>query len=210
MQSLAGFYARTLAPLVRKADFLGPLALRLYLVPVFWVAGMNKATSFGDVVEWFRNAEWGLGLPAPTLMAFLATAAEVGGAVLLLLGLGTRLVTVPLMATMVVAAGTVHWEHGWQAVHDPQSQFASRFVLGLEAPDASAAGERLARAKEILQEHGNYEWLTSSGSFVVSNSGIEWATTYFVMLLALFCTGGGRWVSSDYWLRRRHARSAFA
>ena len=26
------------------------VVLRLYLVPVFWVAGMNKATSFGDVV----------------------------------------------------------------------------------------------------------------------------------------------------------------
>jgi uncharacterized membrane protein YphA (DoxX/SURF4 family) len=207
MQPLSEFFARTLAPLVRQGDFLGPLALRLYLVPVFWVAGLNKATSFGDVVEWFGNTEWGLGLPVPALMAFLAASAEIGGALLLLIGLGTRFVTVPLMATMIVAATTVHWEHGWQAVHDPQSPFASRFVLGLEAPDASAAGERVARAREILQEHGNYEWLTGKGRFVVANSGVEWPVTYFVMLLALFFTGGGRWVSSDDWLRRRRART---
>ena len=37
--------------LTRKVDWLGPLALRLYLVPVFWVAGMNKASGFGNVVE---------------------------------------------------------------------------------------------------------------------------------------------------------------
>ena len=183
-------------------DFLGPLALRLYMAPVFWVAGMNKATGFDVVVEWFGNAEWGLGLPLPWLMAALATAAEAGGAVLLLLGLGTRLVTIPLMVTMIVAAVTVHWANGWQAVHDSMSPFASRFTFGLEADDASAAAERLGRARSILQEHGNYEWLTEQGSFVISNSGIEWTVTYFVMLLALFFAGGGRYLSADYWLSK--------
>jgi putative oxidoreductase len=192
----------------RRVDFLGPLALRLYLVPVFWVAGMNKLGGFGDVVEWFGNAEWGLGLPLPWLMAALATGAEVGGAVLLLLGLGTRLIAVPLMATMVVAAVTVHWDNGWQAVHDMQSPFASAYTLGIEAADAEAAGERLTRARSILREHGNYEYLTESGSIVVSNSGIEWAATYFVMLLALFFLGGGRYLSADYWIARRWRRPA--
>jgi len=192
-----------LARLPAGLDFLGPLALRLYLVPVFWVAGMNKVAGFDSTVEWFGNAEWGLGLPAPVLLAFLATATEVGGAILLLLGLATRMIAVPLMATMVVAAVTVHWDNGWQAVHDPQSPFASRYVLGLEATDATAAGERLQRARSLLEEHGDYEWLTSQGAFVVSNNGIEWAATYFVMLLALFGAGGGRYVSADYWLARR-------
>jgi uncharacterized membrane protein YphA (DoxX/SURF4 family) len=197
-----------IAALVRvpaALDFLGPLALRLYLVPVFWVAGMNKVAGFDSTVEWFGNPEWGLGLPAPLLLAFLATAAEVAGAVLLLLGLGTRLIALPLMATMVVAAVTVHWDNGWQAVHDAQSPFASSYALGLEAADATAAGERLQRARALLEEHGNYEWLTSQGAFVVSNNGIEWAATYFVMLLALFAAGGGRYVSVDYWLSRRLA-----
>lgn len=194
----------------RRVDFLGPLALRLYLAPVFWVAGMNKLTSFGDVVDWFGNPDWGLGLPLPWLMAALATGAEVGGALMLLLGFGVRVVAVPLMVTMVVAAVTVHWDNGWQAVHDLQSPYASVHTLGIEADDAEAAAERLSRAKDILREHGNYEYLTAKGSLVVSNSGIEWAATYFAMLLALFFTGAGRWLSADYWLSRAWRKPASA
>jgi uncharacterized membrane protein YphA (DoxX/SURF4 family) len=45
--------------------------------------------------------------------------------------------------------------------------------------------------------------LTSSGNFVVLNNGIEFSATYFIMLLALFFTGAGRYASVDYWIRRK-------
>lgn len=179
----------------RAVDFLGPLALRLYLVPVFWVAGMNKVNGFEDVVAWFGNPDWGLGLPMPGLMAALATGTEVIGAVLLLVGLAVRWISIPLMVTMVVAAVSVHWQNGWQAVADAQSPFPPA--------DIAEAQQRLEAAKSLLQQHGNYDWLTGSGSFVISNNGIEWAATYFVMLLALFFIGGGRWLSLDWWIARR-------
>ena len=168
----------------RKVDFLGPLALRLYLVPVFWVAGTNKIDGFENVVQWFGNPDWGLGLPAPALMAFLAVGAEVVGAIALLLGLATRWMCIPLMITMLVAAFSVHWKNGWQAVADKSSPFAG--------DDIDGAMQRLDKAKELLREHGNYDWLTETGNFVISNNGIEWAMTYFVMLLALFFTGAGK------------------
>ena len=57
-------------------------------------------------------------------------------------------------------------------------------------------------AERLLEEHGNIEWLTEHGNFVVSNNGIEWAATYLIMLLALFFLGGGRLISVDYWLAR--------
>ena len=181
----------------RKADFLGPLALRLYLVPVFWVAGMNKVNGFENVVAWFGNPDWGLGLPAPALLGYLAWGAEYFGAILLLIGLAVRWITIPMMVTMIVAATSVHLKNGWQAVHDLASPWAS--------PDAAGAIERLDRAKNILREHGNYDWLTEHGNFIVSNNGIEWAATYFIMLLALFFLGGGRYVSLDYWIAKRGA-----
>lgn len=182
----------------RQLDFLAPLALRLYLVPVFWVAGNAKLGAMENTIEWFGNTEWGLGMPFPTLMAWLATMSEVGGAILLLLGLATRFATIPLMVTMLVAAVTTHWQNGWQAIADPMSPFANANVGG--------AIDRLDRARDILRTHGNYDWLTETGNFVISNNGIEWAATYFIMLLALFFTGAGK-ASIDhlvdrYWLQR--------
>jgi len=179
----------------KQADFLAPLLLRLYLAPVFWEAGIRKLQGFEDTVAWFGNPEWGLGLPLPWLMAGLATAAEVGGAVLLVLGLGTRWVSIPLMITMLVAAFSVHLQNGWLAIAASDGIFASERTAG--------AAERLERAKSILQEYGNYSWLTENGSLAVLNNGIEFAATYFVMLLALFFLGGGRYISLDYWVRRQ-------
>jgi len=187
-----------LLDMTRHVDFLAPLLLRLYLVPVFWVAGTNKLGSIDSTIAWFGNPDWGLGLPLPALLAWLAALTETVGALLLLIGLGVRWVSIPLMVTMLVAAVTVHWRNGWQAVADPQAPFPPA--------DIETAMERLQMARSLLQEHGHYEWLTASGNFVISNNGVEWAATYFVMLLALFFTGAGRYASLDFWLRRRFAR----
>ena len=93
-----------LLELTRSVDFLGPLMLRLYLVPIFWMGGTKKWESFDSTVEWFGNAEWGLGLPFPLLLAFLATWTEILGAISLLFGIALRWLAVPLMFTMIIAA----------------------------------------------------------------------------------------------------------
>lgn len=169
----------------RAIDFLAPLAMRLYLVPVFWMAGTKKLADMESTIAWFGNPDWGLGLPAPEIMAWAAALTEAGGAVLLLLGLATRWISVPLMVTMVVAAVTVHWQHGWAAI--------------AETPESA---ERLAAATNLLEQHGNIDWLTGSGQFVILNNGIEFATTYFIMLLALFFIGAGKYLSLDHWIAR--------
>lgn len=181
----------------RKLDFLAPLALRLYLAPIFWMAGTSKYHSFADTAAWFGNPDWGLGLPLPNVMAFLATSTEIAGAIMLLFGFGVRWISIPLMFTMLVAIFKVHWHNGWQAVAD------SKFCL-FNCADAVAAQEKLSAAKDILKQHGNYDWLTDQGSFVVLNNGIEFGVTYFIMLLTLFFIGGGKYVSADYWLARKY------
>lgn len=179
---------------ITRLDSLAGLAIRLYLTPVFWMAGSQKLAHFDDTVAWFGNPDWGLGLPFPWLMALLATAAELTGAVLLAMGLFTRAIAIPLMVTMLVAMVSVHWEYGWQAIADANAPFANERVL--------AAADKLERANSILREHGHYQWLTSSGKFVVLNNGIEFAATYFIMLLGLFVWGPGRYFSLDYYLLR--------
>jgi len=177
----------------RALDFLGPLALRLYLAPIFWMAGTKKLADMESTIAWFGNPEWGLGLPFPALMAWMAALTETGGAILLLLGLGVRWISVPLMVTMIVAAVTVHLQNGWLAIAEGSGFFASDRTAG--------AVERLSQAKDILREHGNYQWLTENGNFVVLNNGIEFAATYFIMLLVLFFIGAGKYFSLDYYIK---------
>jgi uncharacterized membrane protein YphA (DoxX/SURF4 family) len=180
----------------KYVDFLAPLLLRLYLAPVFWMAGTKKIANFSDTAEWFGNVEWGLGLPAPYVLVFLVALCEIAGALFLLLGFATRPITLPLMVIMVVAAVSAHLKNGWLAIATGSGIFATERTIG--------AIERLERAKEILQVQGDYQWLTENGALVILNNGIEFAATYFVMLLALFFLGGGRFVSLDYWLARKY------
>ncbi len=176
------------------SDFLAPLAIRLYLVPVFWMAGIGKLNDMDSTIAWFGNTDWGLGLPSPTLLAWLASITEAAGAVMLLIGFGVRWISLPLMITMLVAGFTVHWQNGWLAIATGSGIFATQRTV--------EAAERLERAKAILQEHGHYGWLTEHGNFVVLNNGIEFAATYFIMLLALLSLGSGK-AGLDYWLNRR-------
>ncbi len=97
--------------LSQTASLLASLGIRLYLIPIFWMAGSHKLNHFQDTVEWFGNSEWGLGLPFPWLMAFLATATELVGAILLAVGLLTRWISIPLIVTMLVAIISVHWDN---------------------------------------------------------------------------------------------------
>lgn len=191
--------AQSLLNATRAIDFLAPLALRLYLVPVFWMAGTNKLGSMEDTIAWFGNPDWGLGMPFPALMAWAASLTEAVGAIALLIGLGVRWVSIPLMITMIVAAVTVHWHNGWLAIAEGSGIFATERTIG--------AVERLDRARDILREHGNYSWLTENGSFVVLNNGIEFAATYFIMLLVLFFLGPGK-ASLDHLIRKRYGNCA--
>lgn len=185
--------AQALLDRTRAADYLAPLLLRLYLVPVFWMAGVQKWQHFPDTVAWFGQD--GLGLPLPTLMAGLATAAELVGAVCLLLGFAVRWISVPLMITMLVAIFAVHWHNGWLAIAESMGPLASMRTM--------EAAERLQEARAILEQYGDYDRLTEFGNLVVLNNGVEFAATYFVMLLALFFSGAGRYLSLDYWIRQR-------
>ena len=151
------------------------------------MAGTQKIAGMENTIEWFGNPDWGLGLPFPSLLAHMAAYTEAIGALLLLLGLATRWISVPLICTMLVAIFAVHWDNGWAAIADSSAQ---------------EVAVRLGTAKEVLREHGNYSWLTEKGNFVILNNGIEFGVTYLLMLLGLLFTGGGRFTSVDYYLSR--------
>lgn len=178
---------------------IGPLLLRLFLAPVMIQAGWTKFTGFENQVAWMGNADWGLGLPFPELMVTLAAGAELFGGIALVFGFATRLFAIPLIITMLVAMFAVHWDNGWLALSDATSWLANDRVL--------EAADRKAKAISILKEHSNYGWITGRGSITILNNGIEFAATYFVMLVSLLFTGGGKYFSVDYWIARRSANA---
>ncbi|KNC67265.1 DoxX family protein [Pseudoalteromonas ardens] len=221
-KSLYSFY-RTFLNRLALLDGLAPLMLRLILAPVMIIAGYSKLNLANpditglsrlladeNVVAWFGNSDWGLGLPAPDLLAFLAGWTEFLGGWLLLIGLATRLVSIPLAVTMFVAATQVHWHNGWFSVapSNPDTSAAQVFAwLGSDAAKQSLeasteVADRLSRIKEIVAANGLPEYLYEYGNPVILNNGIEFAAIYFAMLISLLFTGGGRYFSVDYWVRK--------
>lgn len=87
------------------------LIFRLVLAYGFYGTAMMKLGNINGVAEWFASMNY----PFPTLNAYLAALTETLGFVLLFLGLGTRVIVLPLMVVMVVAITTVHLGNGFEA-----------------------------------------------------------------------------------------------
>ena len=87
------------------------LMIRLVLAYGFWGPGMMKWSNIDGIAEWFG----GMGMPFPTLNAYMSATTEVGGAILLVLGFAVRIISIPLMVVMVVAITTVHLANGFEA-----------------------------------------------------------------------------------------------
>ncbi len=183
----------------KQIDFLAPLFLRIFLAPILILAGYGKLMALEDTAYYFGEY---LGMPAPMLMATLAGLTELVGGIAILIGLATRWFAIPLMFTMVVAAGTAHWQNGWHALPETTLTVPWEWRTDL----IEDANNRKQKAREILKEHSNYEWLTEKGSITILKNGIEFAATYFFMLLVLFFIGAGRYASVDYWIARKFGR----
>lgn len=96
---------------ISKAKWLPLLLLRLILAYGFFGPAKMKWSNMDGIINWFSQ----MGMPMPALNAYLAASTEALGVILLFLGLGTRIITIPLMFVMFVAIKTVHWQHGFAA-----------------------------------------------------------------------------------------------
>src|SRR5258707_2572126 len=75
------------------------LAVRLYWGWQFMQTGWCKITDIAKVAGFFAD----LGIAAPALTAHFIAGLEFAGGMLLILGLGSRLVALPLVVNMIVA-----------------------------------------------------------------------------------------------------------
>ena len=94
----------------RRVDGIALSVLRIVVGIVFVVHGFGKLmTGFGTVSESFAE----MGIPLPLVSAIMVALAEVVGGLALAAGFYTRLATVPLIVTMLVAMIMVHLRNGF-------------------------------------------------------------------------------------------------
>ena len=98
----------------RLSEYFKSLSLliaRLLVAYGFYEPAMMKWQDMNSVAEWFGS----MGIPFPTLNAYMAASTEIAGVVLLTLGLFTRFISIPLIIIMIVAIVTVHIGNGFSA-----------------------------------------------------------------------------------------------
>ncbi len=94
-----------------KLKDLHLLAVRLILVYGFYNPAIMKWQNINSIAEWFSE----MGIPLPTINAYMAASTEMAGVVLLTLGLANRIISIPLIFVMIVAIVTVHLGNGFEA-----------------------------------------------------------------------------------------------
>jgi putative oxidoreductase len=106
---------KTIYPITKKilsnGQSISLFLARLAVAYGFYEPAMTKWQDIKSVAEWFGS----IGIPLPTLNAYMAASTEILGVVLLTLGLFTRLISIPLMIIMIVAITTVHLSNGFSA-----------------------------------------------------------------------------------------------
>ena len=138
---------------------LGLLFLRLILAYTFFAPAMVKWADIASVASWFES----MGIPFPTLNAYMAASTEITGVVLLTLGLLTRFISIPLIVIMFVAIATVHGENGFAFVTE-----------GTEVVNAYVNGDLV------------------EGTMIKLQNGYELVLYYIAMLFVLVGQGGGK------------------
>lgn len=82
---------------------------RLIVAYGFYEPAMMKFADIAATAEWFGS----IGIPFPTLNAYMTATTELTGVILLTLGLMTRLIAIPMMVIMTIAIATVHIGNGF-------------------------------------------------------------------------------------------------
>lgn len=103
------WYRFEICALDRVRDVLF-LVIRLYFGYKLMISGKGKLTNPDAAATYFQS----LDIPLPELNAYMAGATELVGGLFLALGLLSRIATIPVIVTMLVAYMTAH-EEQWGA-----------------------------------------------------------------------------------------------
>jgi len=133
--------------LLKKIEWIGPLAVRLTVGLAFALNGWGKLHHLGSITELFES----LGIPAAGAQAAMVSTIEFAGGLALIAGFGTRIAAALLVGVMTVATLTAQLpqvEHLWDLVHTIEVTYLVIFVwLVIHGAGAVSVDGRLARAR---------------------------------------------------------------
>ena len=158
-----------ITPFTENLQSVALLGVRFILAYTFFAPAMMKWSDMAATASWFEY----MGIPFPTLNAYMAASTEMAGVVLLTLGLFSRLISIPLLVTMIVAIITVHGTNGYNVISE-----------SLQWTDAYINGEQV------------------SGTVVFLQNGYENVLNYMAMLLVIIGFGPGK-ISVDYFIKKK-------
>jgi putative oxidoreductase len=104
------------------------LAIRLYWGVSFVFTGWNKLQNIATTADFFAS----LHVPFPTISAYFVGGIECIGGLCLILGLFSRMASIPLICVMIVALFTAHYEaqmHLWSTLNHYVAQPPFNFLL---------------------------------------------------------------------------------
>ena len=160
---------RYVTPLSENLQSVALPLLRFILAYTFFGPAVMKWSDMASTAMWFES----MGIPLPTLNAYMAASTEMAGVVLLTLGLFSRLISIPLLVTMFVAIATVHGINGFNVISETL-QWSNAYVNG-----------------ELVE-----------GTVVFLQNGYENVLYYIAMLLVIISFGPGK-LSLDQLIKKK-------
>ena len=144
---------------IRYVSYAQPvllLLLRICFGYGLFKAGLGKLQNIENTTEYFA----GLNIPLPTLNAYLAGATECFGGLFLVLGAASRVVTIPLIFTMLVAYATQHIDElrGLWTLKDDGSYNPASFFKAAPFPYLLTALIVLLFGPGVLSVDGFLKW----------------------------------------------------
>lgn len=103
------------------------LAFRLYWGWSFAQAGLQKFQAMDETIAFFGQ----ISIPLPEISAYLVASLELVGGILLILGLASRLISIPLSIIMIVALLSAHARGAFQIFSNPMAFLAEEPVTFL-------------------------------------------------------------------------------
>ena len=178
MKFLVGFFS---LEWMRIFDFIAPLVIRLFLAPMFWVSGVKHLGLFSssdfviyNPLTWLNTEAFQQSVAALNNTLFSGMGAET---LVILLG------PIEIIAAILLVLGLgVRWV-----------ALALMFVVVVLGLIAMGDAGFLNTMQQLVMSHG-YTDMTSNLTEVY--------LVYFILLLALFFMGAGRWFSLDWYVYR--------